>query len=99
VDDDVDPFDPIAVEWAVATRVQAHRDVDILQEVTGNFLDPSLPRQEQVGPARTSKMIIDATRYDAKNFPAVCLPAAEAMEKVEREWKRFGIPLGAEESK
>jgi len=94
VDDDVDPFDPVAVEWAVATRVQSHRDVEVLKEVTGNFLDPSLPRQEQVGPARTSKMIIDATRYDAKNFPSVCLPAAEAMAKVEKEWERYDIPLG-----
>jgi len=94
VDDDVDPFDPVAVEWAIATRVQAHRDIEILQEVTGNFLDPSLPRQEQVGPARTSKMIIDATRYDAKNFPSVCLPAAEAMEKVERDWEKYGIRIG-----
>jgi UbiD family decarboxylase len=95
VDQDVDPFDPLAVEWAIATRVQAHRDVEILKEVTGIFLDPSLPREEQVGPARTSKMIIDATRYDAKNFPPVCLPASEAMEKVEREWERYGIQLGS----
>jgi hypothetical protein len=38
-------------------------------------------------------MIIDATRYDAKNFPPICLPATEAMDKVEREWKSYGIPL------
>lgn len=95
VDADVDPFDPVAVEWAIATRVQAHRNVEILKEVTGIFLDPSLPREEQVGPARTSKMIIDATRYDAKSFPPVCLPASEAMEKVEREWERYGIRLGS----
>lgn len=92
VDDDVDPFDPVAVEWAVATRVQPHRDVEIIKEVTGIFLDPSLPPAEQAGPARTSKILIDATRYDAKNFPPVCLPAAEAVEKVEREWQRYGIP-------
>jgi 2,5-furandicarboxylate decarboxylase 1 len=94
VDDDVDPFDSVAVEWAVATRVQGHRNIEILREVTGNFLDPSLPRGEQVGPARTSKIIIDATRYDAKNFPSVCLPSPEAMEKVDKEWEKYGIPLG-----
>jgi len=43
VDDDVDPFDPLAVEWAVATRVQPHRDVDIIKEVQGVVLDPSMP--------------------------------------------------------
>ena len=92
VDDDVDPFDPVAVEWAIATRVQPHRDVEIFKEVTGIFLDPSLPPAEQAGPARTSKILIDATRYDAKNFPSVCLPSAEAVEKVKREWHRYGIP-------
>ena len=92
VDDDVDPFDPVAVEWAVATRVQPHRDVEIFKEVTGIFLDPSLPPAEQAGPARTSKILIDATRYDAKNFPSVCLPSAEAVEKVKKEWHRYGIP-------
>ncbi|MFB3059757.1 MAG: hypothetical protein ACE10C_00120, partial [Candidatus Binatia bacterium] len=94
VDDDVDPTDSLAVEWAVSTRVQAHRDVEILREVTGIFLDPSLPPEEQAGPARCSKMIIDATRYNAKDFPAVCQPTPEAMEKVSREWDRYGISLG-----
>jgi UbiD family decarboxylase len=93
VDHDVDPFDPLAVEWAIATRVQAKRDIDIISEVTGIFLDPSMPEEEQKGPARTDKMIIDATRYNAKSYPAVCLPAAEAMAKVDREWDRYGIPL------
>jgi UbiD family decarboxylase len=88
VDDDVDPFDPVAVEWAVATRVQAHRNIEIVREMPGVILDPSMPNRI---PRLTSKMIIDATRYDAKAFPSVCLPAAEAMEKVEREWERYGI--------
>ena len=93
VDQDVDPFDPLAVEWAIATRVQAKRDIEILSEVTGIFLDPSMPEEEQKGPARTDKMIIDATRYNAKSYPQVCLPAAEVMAKVDREWERYGIPL------
>src|SRR5262249_52335641 len=94
VDDDIDPFDSTAVEWAIATRVQAHRDIEILREVTGIFLDPSLPPAEQAGPARTSKMIIDATRYDAKNFPPVCLPAQDMMDQVARNWEQYGIPVG-----
>ncbi len=95
VDDDVDPFDPVAVEWAIATRVQAHRDVEIIKDVTGIFLDPSMPPEEQAGPARTSKMIIDATRYNAKSYPAVCLPDAEVMSRVDQNWDRYGIHLGA----
>lgn len=92
VDDDIDPADPIQVEWAIATRVQPHRDIEILSELPGIILDPSLPRGEQ-RPPLTSKMIIDATRYDAKDFAPVCLPSAEAMAKVEGEWSRYGILL------
>ena len=36
VDDDVDPFDALAVEWAVATRVQPHRDVEIIKDVAAS---------------------------------------------------------------
>ncbi len=32
VDDDIDVFDPIDVEWAIATRVQGDRDVMIVTE-------------------------------------------------------------------
>ncbi|MBI2756864.1 MAG: UbiD family decarboxylase [Chloroflexi bacterium] len=94
VDEDVDPFDALAVEWAVATRVQAHRNVEIFTEMPGTSIDPSLPESEQTRTARTSKMLIDATRYDAKNYPAVCLPSAEAMARVERNWASYGIPVG-----
>jgi 2,5-furandicarboxylate decarboxylase 1 len=93
VDADIDPFDPIQVEWAVATRVQANRDIEILKQLTGIVLDPSLPKEEQWTTSRTSKMIIDATRYDAKNFPPICSPASEAMAKVERQWACYGIAL------
>ena len=94
VDDDIDPLDALAVEWAIATRVQAHRDIEILTEMPSTSIDPSLPAAEQTRTARGSKMIIDATRYDARNYPAVCLPAAEAMTRVERDWERYGISTG-----
>jgi UbiD family decarboxylase len=91
VDPDIDAADPVAVEWAIATRVQPHRDVEVLRDMPGVILDPSMPNRV---PRLTSKMIIDATRYDAKEFPPVCLPAAEAMEKTERDWQRYGVDPG-----
>lgn len=93
VDEDIDPSDPRQVEWALATRVQPHRDVEIIKEALGSPLDPSLSEEERAtGHARTSKMIIDATRYDAKDFEIVCRPQEEAAARVEREWERYGIP-------
>ena len=60
VDLDVDPFDAAAVEWAVATRFQANRDLMILEDQPSSSLDPSathVPGQK----ARSAKMGLDAT--------------------------------------
>ena len=58
-DDDIDIFDPVDVEWAVATRVQADRDVIVIGHARAKPLDPSLPPGVQ--PLTTAKMGIDAT--------------------------------------
>ena len=55
VDEDIDPDDPWEVEWAIATRVQADRDVVIIRNSRGSTLDPSAEE------GLTAKMIIDAT--------------------------------------
>jgi 2,5-furandicarboxylate decarboxylase 1 len=56
VDHDIDVFDPLQVEWAINTRMQADQDVMILPNLYSPTLDPSAPA------ARTSaKMLIDAT--------------------------------------
>jgi 2,5-furandicarboxylate decarboxylase 1 len=41
VDEDVDIHDPRSVEWAVATRFQADRDLVIVSGAQGSKLDPS----------------------------------------------------------
>lgn len=65
VDDDIDVFREEDVLWAVATRVQADQDVDILKNVKGSSLDPS-QEDEHVG----AKMIIDATKPVQRPFEA-----------------------------
>jgi UbiD family decarboxylase len=60
VDTDIDPFEPAQVEWAIATRFQADRDLVVLTEQPGSSLDPSAthrPGQK----TRTAKMGLDAT--------------------------------------
>jgi 2,5-furandicarboxylate decarboxylase 1 len=61
VDDDIDIFDPVDVEWAVATRVQADRDVVIISNARAKPLDPSLPLPVDGKIPTTAKMGIDAT--------------------------------------
>jgi 2,5-furandicarboxylate decarboxylase 1 len=58
VDDDVDPFDPKDVEWAVSTRFQADRDLVVISGAKGNELDPSTRATGSI----TAKMGIDATK-------------------------------------
>jgi UbiD family decarboxylase len=82
VDSSIDPRDEDMVNWAVATRVQPNRDVEILSGLVGIILDPSLPESEKrLGHSRTSKMIIDATGFaDDGPLPRLCMPPEAAMQ-------------------
>lgn len=55
VDDDVDIFDDEQVEWAVATRMQADRDLFVVPGTVGSSLDPSSEH------GTSAKMALDAT--------------------------------------
>src|SRR5262249_39380419 len=61
VDDDIDVLDATDVEWAIATRVQADRDVLIVSNARAKPLDPSLPPPITGKIPTTAKMGIDAT--------------------------------------
>ena len=56
VDEDVDIYDDRDVEWAVATRFQADRDLVIVPNARGSSLDPSAEK------SLTAKWGIDATK-------------------------------------
>jgi UbiD family decarboxylase len=62
VDDDIDPSDPVAVEYAIATRFQADKDLVIISKVRGSSLDPSSDQKNLL----TTKMGIDATKSLSK---------------------------------
>jgi UbiD family decarboxylase len=64
-DADVNIYNEEEVLWAMATRMQADQDVDIIKNVKGNTLDPS-----QTDDIMTAKMIIDATRPLQRPFAA-----------------------------
>ncbi|MEK0382065.1 MAG: UbiD family decarboxylase, partial [Nitrosopumilus sp.] len=57
VDDDIDPNDAQSVEYAMATRFQADRDLLIIKNVRGSSLDPSSDQKR----LKTTKLGIDAT--------------------------------------
>ncbi len=57
VDDDIEPSDPKAVEYALATRFQADRGLIVIRDAKGSSLDPSSDQEHLL----TSKLGIDAT--------------------------------------
>jgi 2,5-furandicarboxylate decarboxylase 1 len=61
VDEDIDVHNPMDVEWALATRVQADRDVFIVPGARAKPLDPSLPVTPPGVVPLGAKMGIDAT--------------------------------------
>jgi 2,5-furandicarboxylate decarboxylase 1 len=77
VDEDVDIHNPAEVEWAVATRFQADRDLVIVPESQGSRLDPST--RHGVG----AKMGMDATKpLDAAEmkFKRIRVPGEETVD-------------------
>ena len=91
VDEDIDPDNWTDVMWAVTTRFQPERDVEIIKDVCAWALDPSLPAESRDITDLTSKMIIDATKPYKVPFAEVALPKKDVLEKVEREWEKYGI--------
>jgi 2,5-furandicarboxylate decarboxylase 1 len=77
VDEDVDIHDPAEVEWAVATRFQADRDLVIVPQAQGSKLDPST--RDGVG----AKMGLDATKpldADAMRYKRIRVPGEESID-------------------
>ena len=77
VDEDVDIHNPAEVEWAVATRFQADRDLVIVPESQGSKLDPST--RNGVG----AKMGMDATKpldADEMKFKRIRVPGEEDID-------------------
>ncbi len=60
VDKDINIYDQAAVEWALATRFQADRDLMIFYDQPGSSLDPS-GRHQPGQKSRTAKMGLDCT--------------------------------------
>jgi UbiD family decarboxylase len=74
VDDDIDVFDESDVLWAIATRMQADRDLVVIAGSLGAMLDPSADDR-----GVTAKLGIDATRPFGREFPQKLVMPPEKM--------------------
>jgi 4-hydroxy-3-polyprenylbenzoate decarboxylase len=88
-DDDIDIRDLRKVLWALSTRVEPQRDVQIITNATSDSLDPTANL-----PAFGSKMLIDATKKTReegynREWPETISMPKELEEEVERKWRRL----------
>jgi UbiD family decarboxylase len=74
VDDDIDVFDESEVLWAIATRMQADRDLVVISGSLGALLDPSADER-----GVTAKLGIDATRPFGQPFAEKLVMPPEKM--------------------
>jgi UbiD family decarboxylase len=80
-DEDIDVYNPTEILWALATRVQPHRQVSIIGEIMrASLIDPSLDN-----PRKTSAMIVDATRPLDRPFSPVSKCPDEALARIRLE--------------
>ncbi|MFH0914406.1 MAG: UbiD family decarboxylase [Chloroflexota bacterium] len=99
VDEDINPWEPEAVNWALGLRMQPHRDLRVLKYQTSNLLDLSLENTEdliqrrhatRLEKAEASRLLLNATRKWP--YPPVSLPKKEFMEEALKLWKKAGLP-------
>lgn len=94
VDDDIDPFDFGQVWWAIVTRTQGSRDIEVLRFGTTSRSDPSVPRNQ---PEYTDKVIIDATKkldypYDKNwggHWAPTGMPIKESLRLADMKWHKL----------
>lgn len=100
VDEDIDAHDPAAVFWAMASRMQPHRDIQIVGNRNSAMDFSAAPPEsaDVLGRAtggvfeRTSAsaILIDATRKWP--YPPVSLPKKEYMVRAREIWEDLGLP-------
>ncbi|MEU4671796.1 UbiD family decarboxylase [Amycolatopsis sp. NPDC023774] len=85
VDDDVDPADPDEVIWAMSTRSDPSRDIEIMKQTWGSKLDPLYV---DGSPAYNSRAIIDACRPFERlaSFPKVASSDPAFLSSLATKW-------------
>jgi UbiD family decarboxylase len=86
VDTDINVFNPEEVEWAIATRFQADKDLMVIPNARGSTLDPSANQETGL----TTKLGVDATRPLSKSrekFERAEIPTNKQVDRIIRESK------------
>ncbi|MFQ5660998.1 MAG: UbiD family decarboxylase [Gammaproteobacteria bacterium] len=107
VEEDIDIRDPVALDWAMAFRVNAGAGQLLTYGPTfGSVLDPSTPHAEsnvlKYGTGKWTRVLIDATRnwdlepnpdWNNQRFPPVGKLTPELEQRIRARWEEYGIGL------
>ena len=85
VDDDIDPSNLEEVIWALTTRSDPEKDIEIVRRCWSGPLDPIIPREKK---GFNSRAIIDACRPFEwmKDFPKVAESSKEVLDATAKKW-------------
>jgi 4-hydroxy-3-polyprenylbenzoate decarboxylase len=89
VDDDVNPSDPGEVMFAVTTRCDPSKDMDVIRGIPSTFLDPRIPEESRLkGDTTTSSIIVDACRPYARkgSYPQATIISPSVRKAVIEKW-------------
>jgi 3-polyprenyl-4-hydroxybenzoate decarboxylase len=84
VDEDVDIYDLREVEWTIATRFQADKDLIVITGLEGSTIDPSTNENYL-----TAKVGIDATRPSKEEKFDKIRISPESKNKAKEIWKKY----------
>ena len=89
VDEDIDPCNIDEVTWALASRCDPERDIEVIREGWSGAIDPLISSEQSArSDFTTGKVILNACRplYRRESFPAVCAVSPELKAEVMRKW-------------
>jgi UbiD family decarboxylase len=95
VDSDIDVTDLEDVLWAILTRADPARSVDIVSRALSGPLDPALKPGEKM---YNSRLLIDATKpWEWRDsFPASLGPDPQTKARTRQRWGHLLVPAGAD---
>jgi 4-hydroxy-3-polyprenylbenzoate decarboxylase len=107
VEEDIDIRDPVALDWALAFRVNAGQGQLLTFGPTfGSVLDPSTPRAEanplKYGTGKWTRVLIDATRnwefepnpaWGNRRYPPINTIPVALERKIRERWNEYGLGI------
>ncbi|MGA3127312.1 MAG: UbiD family decarboxylase [Candidatus Korobacteraceae bacterium] len=89
VDEDIDPYNVYEVMWAIGTRCDPERDIEVIRDGWSAPIDPlvTVDQRSRVD-MTTAKVLINACRpiYRRTDFPPTVAVSPELKEKIMAKW-------------